>query len=84
MAAEFKIKITRISHCKKYCELVESFHFTGYIKLGREIIEKDDILRIIENCLFKEVQFVVNTCTDTELVSIQNFLAHSGMIHNQI
>lgn len=47
MAAEFKIKITRISHCKKYCELVESFHFTGYIKSGREIIEKDDILRII-------------------------------------
>lgn len=77
---QYTMKLNSIIKCRKYCELIEKFSFSGYIKVDNYLIEKNDIQKIMENCLLREVQLVINICMDEDIDPIKRFLQEAYII----
>lgn len=80
MRMSFTIRLSTLPEMEKYCEFVERFNFYGYLKLGSYIIEKDDIQKIFEKCLFKDIQLVICICMEDDVIAIRDFLNQTGLI----
>lgn len=80
MDIQYKIKLNSISKCRKYCECMEAFRFSGYIKAGNIFIDKDDIQSIVENCLCKDAELVITIILEEDKEPVRQFLEDAELI----
>jgi hypothetical protein len=80
MMTRFDIHINTVPDCRKYCELLDSFSFDGYLLIGARVVSLYDIESIIEFCYIKPMHLFV-VCHDSgTLKLIEAFLLESGIL----